>query len=662
MTRQIEPLLDIQTKVLRATFINNMAVLKKFLPDIYEFYKEYSPQKVKLTFDENGFLNLVSNGNLIYQDDPIKSSNKQLAAFLKNPRNITYQVSKDGNGKFEHERVLKSIVARRADDIGYSYQSVLHENEQIDFIAFMGTGLGYHLQSLFEKHAIRYAFIFEPDPDCFYCTLHSVDISNMITGCFQRGGQLTLQVGGNASSFVNEIAKIFKRQGYFNVAKMYLYRHYYSEQTDAAFQKVHDLAYRYVSGWGFFEDEVISLTHTLSNISTCKFPSILRRAKDFSRDTPVFIVGNGPSLDENLAFLKKNQDNAVIFSCGTALKPLLDYGIMPDYHAETERTAALYDWVDKVGHKEKLKQINLITLNTVYPEILKLFKQAHLILKHDDAGSEFISQFISNKYSLITYCNPTVTNTATSATIAMGFKNMYLLGVDYGYKSEAYHHSKGSLYFDTDAVQHTKEMKGDFQVAGNFVDKVYTTQFFDNSRMMLELLLQENTDVTCVNCSDGAKIGLTQTMKTEDLPLFSEIKDKHMFIEQVLVDSFDNKDYLLLKPEKKFESLLPVFKKYIDTLVSLSKDAKSRVDLAGSFTAQYKFLINFHGDTTKKLFHRFMHGSLTYLQSNIMSNAHLYADPLKQEEYIQFCLSTMNEHLYWLLAELKNNYNKPSKV
>ena len=662
MTTQIDPLLDIQTKVLRATFINNMAVLKKYLPDVYEFYKEYSPQRVKLTFDENGFLNLVSNGNLIYQDDPKASSDKQVAEFLKNPRNITYRVSKEGGGKFEHERVLKKIVARRADDIGYSYQSVLYENEQIDFIAFMGTGLGYHLQSMFEKHAIRYAFVFEPDPDCFYCTLHSVDIGNMITGCFERGGQLTIQVGGNASSFVNEIARIFKRQGYFNVAKMYLYRHYFSEKTDEAFQKVHDLAYRYVSGWGFFEDEVISLTHTLSNISTCKFPSILKSAKDFRRNTPVFIVGNGPSLDENLAFLKENQNNAIIFSCGTALKPLLDYGIIPDYHAETERTAALFDWVDKVGHKEKLKQINIISLNTVYPEILKLFKQAHLILKHDDAGSEFISQFISDKYSLITYCNPTVTNTATSATIAMGFKKMYLFGVDYGYKSEEYHHSKGSLYFDKKAEQHTKEMKGDFQVAGNFVDKVYTTQFFDNSRMMLELLLNGNPDVTCVNCSDGAKVQLTQATKTEDLPPFSEVEHKQEFIEQVLVDSFANDDYLSLKPSKKFEALLPAFQRHLDTLVSLSKDVKSRVDLAEAFTAQYKFLINFHGDTSKKLFHRFMNGSLTYLQSNIMSNAHLYADLQQQEAYIQFCLTTMNEHLYWLFTELKNNYNKPSKV
>ncbi|WP_019613215.1 motility associated factor glycosyltransferase family protein [Psychromonas ossibalaenae] len=662
MAQQIDPLLDIQTKVLRATFVNNMAVLKKYLPDVYNFYKEYTPTRVKLIFDENGFLNLVSNGSLIYQDDPKKLSDAQVEAFLKDPRNITYHVAKDGSGKFEHERVLGKMVKRRGSEIGYKYQTVLHKNEQIDFIAFMGTGLGYHLQGMFDAHDIRYAFVFEPDPDCFYCTLHSIDIGNMIVGCFERGGQLTLQVGGNAASFVNEIARIFKRQGYFNVAKMYLYRHYFSEQTDEAYQKVHDLAYRYVSGWGFFEDEIISLTHTLSNISTHQFPSILKKAKEVKRDIPIFIVGNGPSLDDNLAFLKDHQGKVIIFSCGTALKPLLDYGITPDFHAETERTAALFEWVDQVGHKEKLKQINLISLNTVYPEILKLFKQAHLILKYDDAGSAFMSQFISDKYAQIAFCNPTVTNTATSAAVAMGFKNMYLFGVDYGYKSEEYHHSKGSLYFDADAEQHRKEMKGDFEVEGNFVEKVHTTQFFDNSRMMLEMLLQANPDVTCVNCSDGAKVQLTQAVKSADLPEFAELIEKSEMTKQMLFDSFDNKDYLMIHPEQKFEALLPEFKKHIETLVSLSKNVKSRVDLAKAFTAQYKFLINFHGDTSKQLFHRFMNGTLTYMQSNIMTNAHLYEDAQQQEKYIKFCLAVMNEHFEWLLEELNNNYNKPSKI
>lgn len=663
MTTQIDPLLDIQTKVLRATFVNNMAVLKKYMPDVFNFYQNYTPTRVKLTFDGSGHLNLVSNGNLIYQDDPKKSSEQQVKAFIENPHNIVYHVARDGNGAFEHENILLKIVEHREKEVGTQTKITFPKDEQIDFIAFMGTGLGYHLQSLFDEYDIRYAFVYEPDPDCFYCTLHCIDIGNMIKACFEKGGQLTLQVGGNSNGFVNEIAKIFKSKGYFNVAKMFLYRHYFSKETDDAFQQVHDIAHRYVGGWGFGEDEIISLTHTLTNISTYKFPSILQRAKEFKRDLPVFIVGNGPSLDESITYLKNNQNKGLIFSSGTALKPLLDNGIIPDFHIETERTALLFDWIDRVGHKDKLKEIDIIALNTVYPEVLKLFKQAYLLLKPSDTGSAFMEKFISQKYTQVMFCNPTVTNTASAAAIAMGFKNLYLFGVDYGFKSAVFHHSKDSLYFkENDELNLGAEIKEELEVTGNFEEKVFTTQIFDGSRMVLEMLLQENPDVNCINTSDGVRIQLTTPCRSADLPHFSDLNNKSILIEELLRDSFDNTMYQDTNLVAEFKKLLPKMNAYLKQLLLFSKGVKSRIDLTEAFSAQYKFLNDFEHDRIKMLLHRFLSGSLNYFQSNIMSNVYLYSDKQQQQEYIVFCLKMMRDHFEWLFEELKNNYDKPSKI
>ena len=663
MTTQIDPLLDIQTKVLRATFVNNMAVLKKYMPDVFRFYQNYTPTRVKLTFDEKGYLNLVSNGCLIYQDDPQKLSDLQVSEFLKNPHHLTYHVSRDGDGKYEHEKVLANIVERREKEVGLNNTAPFPEDEQIDFIAFMGTGLGYHLQTLFEQNEIRFAFVFEPDPDCFFCTLHSVDIGEMIKSCFARGGQLTLQVGGNSNGFVNEIAKILKRQGYFNTSKMFFYRHYISEDTNDALQMVHDLAHRYVSGWGFCEDEIIGISHTLSNISTLQFPSLLAAASSFEKAQPVFIIGNGPSLDESIDYLKDHADKAIVFSCGTALKPLLNNGIVPDIHIEMERPAVLLDLVIKMGHKDKLKEIDLICLNTVYPEVLKLFKNAHLMLKPVDAGSTFIREFISDKFAEVLYCNPTVSNAATSVAVAMGFKNLVLFGVDYGFKSDAHHHSKDSIYYkdNEDLNFNLPTMKGVLKVPGNFAEEVLTTQIFDTSRMMLEMLLQANPDVNCINTSDGANIQLSTACRVSDLPAFDTIEDKLSVIQNILKGSFGSREYVNRDLNNEFEAFLPKFKGYIKKLQVFSKGVTTRVELAEAFSKQYRFVNDVSHNRSKALFQRFMNGSLNYMQSNIMSNVYLYTERNQQEKYIQFCLKTLNDHFEWLFTELSENYNKPAK-
>ena len=89
---------------------------------------------------------------------------------------------------------------------------------------------------------------------------------------------------------------------------------------------------------------------------------------------------------------------------------------------------------------------------------------------------------------------------------------------------------------------------------------------------------------------------------------------------------------------------------------------KTREELADAFANQYKFVADVEFNRSKKLFHRFMHGTLNYLQANMMSNSYFYTDKGQQEEYIQFCLIRMHDHFEWLVNDLSENYNKPAKA
>jgi len=649
---------DIQTKLLRATFLTNMAVMKKFMPEIFEFYQNYTPTRAKLTFDHNGEINMVSEGALVYEEHAKANSYKQAETFYDEPRLFSYSLSKDGNGLFEHESALNKIYEKRELEKPDSKYNLLKHEQHMDLLTMIGVGLGFHIERLFQLVDVRCFYLYEPDPDCFYCAMHCIDFGPLIERCFSLGGAFTIKLGGNANQYVNGLSVFLTTHGFSNIARFFNYRHYRSEATDETFQRIFELAYRYSSGWGFFEDEIISIDHTMSNVKA-GFPIILNK-KNFEnklRKKPVFIIGNGPSLDDTIEFVKANAANAIVFSCGTALKPILDAGIMPDFHIEMERTAELYPWVDAIGHKDKLKQINIIALNTVYTKILTLFKNAYLLSKPKDGGMDFLYEFLdADKYPAVDACNPTVSNAATAAAVYLGFETMYLFGVDYGWVDEEHHHSKGSIYYQKGSHAERKTMKADMKVAGNFEEEVSTTQHFDNSRASLEILLEKNPDISCYNCSNGANIQLTKPMKYSDIPELEHIGAKSDLISGLLSNAFSRKELNTLDLDALFEDKLDKLQQIIEMAVAItSVKIESRLHLTQLFSNQFKYIASFKAHKETQVLYRFLQGSLNYFQANIMTNAYCYQDKEQQLEYINYALDTFHAHLYYLFDKLSKN-------
>jgi len=663
--------LNIQTKILRATFLTNMAVFKVHMPEIYEFFQNYQPTRAKLTFDQNGDINMVSEGALVYEEKAKESSYEQAEAFYNDPKLFSYQlkradISAFDDVDFEHERVLENIYLRREEDLKTASFNLLKHDQQIDLLTMIGIGLGFHVERLFQLCNVRFFYLYEPDPDCFYCAMHCIDFGPLIERCFSQGGAFTIKIGGNENQYINGLNVMLVEHGFFNVARFFNYRHYRSEATDKTFKLVYDLAYRLSSGWGFFEDEIISVIHTLTNAKE-KLPYILNKNhfKNRLEDKPVFVIGNGPSLDETIAFVKNNVSNAIIFSCGTALKPVLDAGIVPDFHIEMERVAASYMWIDSdsAGHKDKLKQVNIISLNTVYTEVLKFFKNAYLLAKPKDGGTDFLYQYIDEeKYPAVYACNPTVTNAATAAAVFLGFKNLYLFGVDYGYIDEEYHHSKASVYYQEGSHAEHLTTSSDMRVPGNFVDEVFTTQIFDNAKSSLEILLEMHPEITCYNCSNGVNIQLTQSLMFDKIPDLPQIDDKALLLEDLLENAFSFDDFEGLDLHALFKGKLVEIKESIQVLLKItSVEVTSRLHLAQLFSTQVKYAKTYKGKRETQVIYRFLRGTLNYFQANIMTNAYCYVDQQKQLAFIHDSLELFHSHMLWLYDELEQSYDKPSK-
>lgn len=659
--------LDIETKILRATFLKNMEVFKKYSPTVCDYFKDYQPESVRLTYDEQNNLNLVKEGTLVYPEDPKTQTQKQVEIFYNNPKRMIYLPNVDDEGVefFKHGSVIKKIVNMRREKVkDTNHPSHFSEGSQgerfIDLICFAGVGMGYHIEKIVQENDINFAYVFEPNIDMFFASMHVVDYEPLYKKCFNGVGGVHLVIGKGKHSFLNELYKFVKTNGPMHVTRMLFYRHYFSDILDDSVKLFYEISYRFTSGWGFFEDEIISIGHTLNNLKA-RIPVWTGKTPENSlSQNPVFIVANGPSLDQCMEYIKNNKKKAIIVSCGTALYSLLKNDVLPDIHVEIERTKFTYQLLKDINFDDKLSQMNLVALNTLYTDVFSLFKNPYICMKGNDAGADLMNMVLGeDTYPLMPRCNPTVSNLATELVVQLGFEQIYFFGTDFGWKDEEYHHSKHSRYYDEDVD--AKEKKTGIVVKGNFEETVYSDFHFDTSKGIVEMSIQDcdKRNVKVFNCADGALIQGAIPRKVEDIPELQEIVDKESEVKALLDSVFNVEAYKNIDMKQKFEENLHFIKQAMENILTFIKPEYSNIqDLISDFTEQYWYVKKFSQFNELKLAERFITGTMTYFQSTIVSNAYYYKDEEQLKIFLKTAIALFSQHIHELYEILLEGYDK----
>ena len=662
--------LELRKMILKATLISNLELLKEKMPAVYKTFKNFEVKDTGVTLDDMGDVNLYNNGHFSYKEPAIQQAKKQVELFLHEPSFYHYEIGHQSDESiiFKHTALLKSIYNTRHAAKGSCLPTPTKE-ERLDFVCFFGAGLGYQIEALINKKNILNVFLFEPNEACFYAMLHCIELRPLFDSCSAQGGSFSICVGGDGHNAVNEISTLLNKHGVFNASMIYFFKHYDSPLMDKVVEKVRELSHRWHAGWGFFEDEIIGISHTFANLNA-QFP-IVKKPYLFQNsiaETPVFIAANGPSLDSALDFIKKNQLNIIIVSCGTALKALLANDIKPDLHVEMERTAGLFDWVQVVERDKslryKLSDLKIIALNTVFDGILKSFKSAYLLPKVNDAGGALLNSIDSQSYNFPYFSNPSVSNTAMAAVVELGFKNIYLAGTDFGFISQNEHHSKYSIYYDKDFKYNKtvdESMESDIEVKGNFREKVLSIQVFDSSKGNIELLLQGKPEVKVYNTSDGAFIQFTEPKRIDDITISKKIPDKQRELDSLLkVATQPLSDYIQLK--SKGEELEAKVRYHLEQLLMLtSRTFSSREELANVFFVQHKMLLALKNNPNEQAVYWLIQGTFKYFQTYILSNSYYY-ELKERAEFINACVNVFHEHINDIFIEFIEIYNKKAKV
>lgn len=337
--------------------------------------------------------------------------------------------------------------------------------------------------------------VLEPDTDFLFASLFTVpwyQFDGLLHFCRTTGEMEQL------------IQRLFQ-QHRLNLTDIFLDHPYYEQGLRQSYHTLLELIQSSNGKANYFEKQLNSLKHLHHNLASAYYLS----QSTLSVSTPIFIIGNGPSLNSHLEFLLSNRGRFILISCGTALITLYRSGITPNYHVELERGSDTLYYLQQVP-AEYLKRLILISPADQHPDVINVFSKALLVFLSQTDITDLFRQHVEKiNFRQLTHSYYTVTNFAVDLFLSIGGKTLYLLGVDFGFKHINAHHASNSVYFQDNGnelydFEHTHGAA--YEVEANFGGNCLTVPPFDIARkLMVERIALAKQQIV-YNCNDGAFI------------------------------------------------------------------------------------------------------------------------------------------------------------
>lgn len=198
-------------------------------------------------------------------------------------------------------------------------------------------------------------------------------------------------------------------------------------------------------------------------------------------ETPVAIVGYGPTLKEAEKYLNKFK---VIFSTSGAHKFLIDRDIIPTYHVEVD-----FREHKAIHTRESHPDVDYLFASIVHPKLLDNVTGKRTKLWHLEIDS---IKYPKEDLVLASYWD--VGQGAVTVAKAMGYRNLHLFGFDYAFEA--------SDDMNTHAGYHNGAQGSEvFAKVGNKL--FHTSDRLVRGMLSFTQLMKDHTDLSLTLYSDG---------------------------------------------------------------------------------------------------------------------------------------------------------------
>ncbi|EAK4524633.1 motility associated factor glycosyltransferase family protein [Campylobacter coli] len=548
------------------------------------------------------------------------------------------------------------------EEINFFYQSILEKTHRYPFVCIYGIGNALLIKNL-SKH-YKHLFVFESEIELFILALSTIDLSEelkvykiVLFDCVAKDLEI-------------QIAMIFDQQSileYLSLYEMFISSHYYLKYYETSILSLNELCIKSASVAIRNADITCFLpllTHGqfLQNIpsmlESIPFQRILSERKNKFENA--IVVSAGPSLTKQLPLLKAYQDKAVIFCADGALSMLEKEGIVPDYVTNLDYS----DWPIKFfQNKENLKQSIIALECATHPNVVRSLNAENCMIVLRNKA--LYQRFNLNDFGYID-TGTHVSHFSYTLALALGFKNIIMIGQDLAFDEEGNSHSKGFSYgdqFSEETIVPTLQVQA---YAGK--GEVLTHIAWNDYRIKLEYLFACNDQkAKFYNATEGgARINFTEELSFKECCEKLLTKEKPKFdIPKSLTKN--RSDKLLVKFKEKIQKDQENAKRFLDDALALKQILENI--LSKDFILPLEFL-----EKVYQNIENFNHSLDTdeFIQDEVLRGAFAYrgkmiADVLKlhiqdKTHFITAYIKAYDEWLLYFVEKLEQKYKSLSKV
>lgn len=339
-------------------------------------------------------------------------------------------VLKDNETAYFHSKYDPTIVAR---NFGIKIQK--EANKAIAF-AYMGLGLGYEVIEIFKyTNSERPLIIYENNYELIERFLNSYDLEDI-----KEDGKLIITY--TVDSFIGELQK------YVDVNNVVGLKHYYNfsfkKYLSESYDQVYPMLEKSILGMSINRNTLISnriewFINSRKNIPVLFESKLINRAGDTFKGVPAIIVAAGPSLKENIEFLRQAKGKFLIICVNTAYMALVKNNIEPDF-------VCAIDGKDFIAQPYEGMRIEapIIYAMQVNPKFMKLCDRETVLLTTD--GCTTVQNILLDKNDVeLSHLDTggSVANTTYSIFTLLGCDPIVFVGQDLAFSGD-YTHSKDS--------------------------------------------------------------------------------------------------------------------------------------------------------------------------------------------------------------------------
>ncbi len=545
------------------------------------------------------------------------------------------------------------------EEINFFYQSILEKTPRYPFICIYGIGNALLIKNL-AKH-YKHLFVFESEIELFILALSTIDLSEelkvykvVLFDCVAKDLEI-------------QIAMIFDQQSileYLSLYEMFISSHYYLKYYETSILSLNELCIKSASVAIRNADITCFLpllTHGqfLQNIpsmlESIPFQRILNERKNKFENA--IVVSAGPSLAKQLPLLKAYQDKAVIFCADGALSMLEKEGIIPDYVTNLDFTDLAMKFFQ---NKENKTSLNMLSCAT-HPSLVHFLDNKSVVLR----DNPLYQRFNLNDFGYID-TGTHVSHFSYTLALALGFKNIIMIGQDLAFDEEGNSHSKGFDFGEKFSGEENIDKLKVTAYAGK--GEVLTHITWNDYRIKLEYLFACNDQkAKFYNATEGgARINFTEELSFKECCEKLLTKEKPQF-ELPKSLTKNRSDKLLVKFKEKIQKDQDNAKRFLDDALALKQILENI--LSKDFILPLEFL-----EKVYQNIENFNHSldEDEFIQDEVLRGAFAYrgkmiADVLKlhiqdKTHFITAYIKAYDEWLIYFMEKLGQKYKSLSKV